>query len=189
MLIFVSLVVFRSNSILNCIFCDLLQTNNPITDNTWSLSRPISFEDVLQPASSTILQNISRLHGLSFVQSIVPTAYIGSQICLLRPKSTQPIVGDGNCLFSSMSQLLTGSSTHGNRMRAVICDHMCKLPFTANHIQSYSRYACGNINDYIVKERMYSDGVYGGDMEIKTFCSLPFNHNGVRHDFQPVDCL
>ena len=43
---------------------------------------------------------------------------------LTRPKQTHPIGGDGNCMFRSVSYVITGSQEHHLEVRAMTLEHM-----------------------------------------------------------------
>lgn len=88
---------------------------------------------------------------------------------LTRPdkRSIKRIVGDGNCLFRSLSYILTGSEDQHFLVRSLICNHMVNIaPLLLTHIRYPS------VHDYITSERMEHDYVWGTDVEIYTFANM-----------------
>ena len=49
-----------------------------------------------------------------------PTNYVGQQLCSYKPWETETIVGDGNCLFRCLSQIITGNQDEHLKIRSVI---------------------------------------------------------------------
>ena len=91
------------------------------------------------------------------------------------PSKMKPITADGNCLFRCFSFFLTGDENECfTALRSMICDHICSVPFIREHFlfHSNSSVCSYSWHDYLENEQMVNNGVYGGDIEIVTFCHL-----------------
>ena len=90
------------------------------------------------------------------------------------PNHTYPVARNGSCLFGSFAAIVTGfaTSTLQRSFRDAICCYMPLMPFQSFHFEMYGPVGCATAIDYISRENMRSDGTYGGDMEIITFCNL-----------------
>ena len=87
------------------------------------------------------------------------------------PSKTLHIPGDGNCLFSSLAYYMTGNIDTYNRIRALIVDNMVgklKEPCNKFIINKFPRTAINyrNVNDYVVKSKMRTNGTWGTDVEL-----------------------
>ena len=78
------------------------------------------------------------------------------------------IPGDGNCLFSSLSYIITGSTSHNHMIRKIITEsivgklsQIC-LKFTQNKFPLTFR----STNEYISKSNMSMDKTWGRDIEL-----------------------
>ena len=81
-----------------------------------------------KPLSSLGKTNICKEFGLNFVKSIT-TTYENSNNNIfnlneLVPISTYQVPKDGNCLFSSLSYLITGTIDYYHEMRLLITNNM-----------------------------------------------------------------
>ena len=95
---------------------------------------------------------------------VAPVAYgPGSPSTFLTvPNRTANVPGDGNCLFSALSYIVTGSKRQHAQMRAVIVRN---LPFFETELMR-------NVINRSVCTRMYCDGAWGGDPQIHTLAAL-----------------
>ena len=104
---------------------------------------------------------------------VAPVAYgPGSPSTYLTvPNRTVNVPGDGNCLFSALSYIVTGSKRQHAQMRAVIVRNM---PFFENELMRnvINRSVYRNLDHYLSVTRMYCDGAWGGDPEIQTLAAL-----------------
>ena len=104
---------------------------------------------------------------------VAPVAYgPGSPSTYLTvPNRTVNVPGDGNCLFSALSYIVTGSKRQHAQMRAVIVRSM---PFFENELMRnvINRSVYRNLDHYLSVTRMYCDGLWGGDPEIQTLAAL-----------------
>ena len=84
------------------------------------------------------------------------------------------IARNGNCLFGSLASLICGSNSVvlEAQLRSVICENLPLMPFTPLHYNLYGPDGCINGHEYIAREKMSTNGTYGGDLEIATFCNL-----------------
>ena len=68
-------------------------------------------------------------------------------------KQTHPIGGDGNCMFRSVSYVMTGSQEHHLEVRAKTLEHMETIaPLTLGHIRGHSGATmskCSSLKEYI----------------------------------------
>ena len=64
--------------------------------------------------------------GLNFVRSN-RLGGGGPNVILTRPLAVKRIGGDGNCLFRSLSYVLTGSQEQYHEVRTKICDHLVTI--------------------------------------------------------------
>ena len=91
----------------------------------------------------------------------------------LVPSTTYRISKDGNCLFGSLSTLLSGSERHQSTVRKLICDEMSSTsPITNEQINLFSDRLSFSWTEYLEKHKMRNDGVWGGDLEVAVFCHL-----------------
>ncbi len=94
---------------------------------------------------------------------------IGSTNTILtRPdrQSVRVMIGDGICLFRSLSCVLTGSQRHHLLVRCLICNHMSSIThLLLPHI-------CSSVEDYITRTKMDNNLVWGTDIEIYTFANM-----------------
>ena len=90
------------------------------------------------------------------------------------PLEFHAIARNGNCLFGSLACLICGSNSVvlEAQLRSVICENLPLMPFTPLHYNLYGPDGCINGHEYIAKEKMSTNGTYGGDLEIATFCNL-----------------
>ena len=104
---------------------------------------------------------------------VAPVAYGPSSpsTYLTVPNRTVNVPGDGNCLFSALSYIVTGSKRQHAQMRAVIVRNM---PFFENELMRnvINRSVYRNLDHYLSVTRMYCDGAWGGDPEIQTLAVL-----------------
>ena len=104
---------------------------------------------------------------------VAPVAYgPGSPSTYLPvPNRTVNVPGDGKCLFSALSYIVTGSKRQHAQMRAVIVRNM---PFLENELMRnvINRSVYRNLDHYLSVTRMYCDDAWGGDPEIQTLVAL-----------------
>ena len=83
-------------------------------------------------------------------------------------RCVQHTLGDGNCLFRSLSFVLTGSEQSHMNVRLLICEHMHKISrLMLSHIA-----ACTSVQEYISDSRMNVSTVWGSNREIYTFSNM-----------------
>jgi hypothetical protein len=83
------------------------------------------------------------------------------------PDKNSNIMGDGNCFFRAISEILTGSLTQHKILRNTIIGHMnsaCKAQL--------EKYLNGNMKKYLNDSNMLMDGVWATDAEILATASL-----------------
>ena len=83
-------------------------------------------------------------------------------------RCVQHILGDGNCLFRSLSFVLTGSQQSHMNVRSLICEHMHKISrLMLSHISP-----CTSVQEYISDSRTNVSTVWGSNREIYTFANM-----------------
>ena len=82
------------------------------------------------------------------------------------PVRTHNIIGDGNCLFMSLSYVVTGRQTYLNNVRLKMLAHMIKIE---NALQPHIK---TSVSDYLARSQMRNDRVWSTDIEILTATSL-----------------
>ena len=93
-----------------------------------------------------------------------------SNTILTRPdrQSVRVMLGDGNCLFRSLSCVLTGSQRHHLLVRCLICNHMSSI----THLLLPHIHPCNSVEDYITRTKMDINLIWGTDIEIFTFANM-----------------
>ena len=92
------------------------------------------------------------------------------------PAFCSAVPKDGNCLFSSLAQIvcgtdaLSGSTLQHQKMREIICNTLLEMPLAPEHFQMHSDFKCSTAESYLKLEKMRQDGVWGGYLEIVAFC-------------------
>ena len=86
-----------------------------------------------------------------------------------QPKQTHHIGGDGNCMFRSVSYVMTGSQEHYLEVRAKTLEHMETIaPLTLDHIRGRSGAAmskCSSLKEYIQYTNMDKQDTWGTEIE------------------------
>ena len=71
----------------------------------------------------------------------------GPEVCLTVPVSIRQIVGDGNCFYRAISDIVTGSQSQHLGIRRATVDHMSSLEESSGgieaHIANHSTVGCG----------------------------------------------
>ena len=109
---------------------------------------------------------------LGFMNNIYDNVVFPTTFGARQPAATLTVPGDGNCLFSSLSLILTGSTVHADTLRGYICDFLLAMDLDPLHFQMYSRFNVSNATEYLTMENMRSSTVFVGDLEIYTFSSV-----------------
>lgn len=92
---------------------------------------------------------------------------------LTRPdmRKTKRVLPDGNCMFRSLSRVVTGSQTQHKEIRSVILKHMQDIaPLMLGHIEGRNSY--NSVDEYIEKSKMENDMTWGTDLELLCFAHL-----------------
>ena len=80
------------------------------------------------------------------------------------PPKTHKIIGDGNCLFRTLSHAITNSEEHHTELRKIICKEIQKSSATYLGTES--------AEDYFNRTGMQNETVWGTDLEISVAASL-----------------
>ena len=85
--------------------------------------------------------------------------------------SVKRIRGDGNCLFRSLSYVITGAESQHHAIRSIIVMHMYSIGnnLMCNYINSQIYPSLGH---YIESNKMYENGIWGTDVEMVTLAHL-----------------
>ena len=119
------------------------------------------------------LQNACQLvPALSFLENLNLQFLESCSWAMLESCETHPISKDGNCLFSTMSVLLTGNDKYSSAIRKFICDNLYRVPLTSIHFVAQQGNNCTNSSEYLRQSKMRENGIYGGDIEISVFCTV-----------------
>ena len=92
----------------------------------------------------------------------------------LVPPLTFNIPVHGNCFFSTLSYIITGSTSFSYKMRKIITDNiMGKLnQICLKFIQNKFPPTYRNTREYISKSKMHMDKIWGGDIELFSMALL-----------------
>ena len=164
----------------------LLRSSVRTGENADCVANSILFQEQQVQHLSTLIQSpLNLVHpACTFFQSSATTIMLPYGHLLHQlpnyldpshvPNHTYPVARNGNCLFGSFAAIVTGSatSTLQRSFRDAICSYMPLMPFQTFHFEMYGPVGCATAIDYISRENMRSDGTYGGDLEIITFCNL-----------------
>ena len=105
------------------------------------------------------------LTGLQFV-SRCDLEGGGPSVPLTRPHRVRHILGDGNCLFRSLSYIITGTEAQHLQVREALLNHLVSIEdmMIGHHISGeYS-----SVVEYIRGANMDRNGTWGTDIELIT---------------------
>ena len=94
---------------------------------------------------------------------------------LTQPKQTHPIGGDGNCMFRSVSYVMTGSQEHHLEVRAKTLEHMETIaPLVLGHIRGRSSAMSkfSSVKEYVQYTKMDKQGTWGTEIELLVLSHL-----------------
>jgi hypothetical protein len=111
--------------------------------------------------SATLQERLCALLGLSFVRAIYGLYGVVGDTIGREPTITEPVAADGNCFFRAVCFVLTGSEDQFDFIRQLVC----------NYIERYYTELQVDPN-YVVSERMRSNGTWATDVEILAVASL-----------------
>ncbi len=134
------------------------------SNESYVLSTVIRGLNLVEPTDEH-LQGECANWGRQFVRSIHLGIGSTRRLQLGHPIELLPTLGNGDCLFSSMSNCLTGSVHAAGALRALICDCMEVVPFRPGHFERYSRSGVSTVPGNLEVESMRSGGAYGCDLE------------------------
>ena len=107
----------------------------PNTPRRQSRTWPFRFN----PVNEEWQRNLCAIMGLQFVAAS-GLHMGGPEVTLTRPCTTHSIKGDGNCLFRTLSFIITGSEEHHTLVREAILHHMLQIAhfMLSHHINDHS---------------------------------------------------
>ena len=102
----------------------------------------------------------------SSIQSSKQSQLWGS---LTAPCTTRGVRGDGDCMFCTISHMISGTEEQHMSVRAAVCSHMLNnSPLLLDkHIRGYT-----SMEEYITKTDMNKDGTWGTLLELLTVAHL-----------------
>jgi len=113
----------------------------------------------------------ARMPELQFISRFVCVP--GGHNVILTRHRLRSIAGDGNCLFYTLSYIITGSEEQHYKIQALIISHMLSIPHMLIGIgpDGHTSYAAAmlsysTIEDYIRCSGMDKDGVWGSAIEM-----------------------
>ena len=118
---------------------------------------------------------LTAMHNLQLVQNRNLQFFPVHLLPGVFPKRRFSIKPDGNCLFRCFSFFLSGDQDlHYSSLRKLICDNIENVPLNPHQFLAHSQpnNPSYTASEYLEKEQMRRDSVYGGDIEISTFCYL-----------------
>ena len=137
----------------------------------------------VSPAARTAIHSSLNTLGLiDFLKPIKTAIGNDTVICSTQPVRVTAVLGDGNCLFSSLAVALGLSHECGPIIRNIIVSHMNLISFPPNSLQT-SVYSddfpnqhhvlnCTSVDEYLRESRMAENGVFGSCVEIYSFCQI-----------------
>ena len=96
-------------------------------------------------------------------------------IPLTQPKQTHPIGGDGNCMFRSVSYVMTGSQEQHLEVHAKTLEHMETIaPLVLGHIRGRSSAMSkfSSVKEYVQYTKMDKQGTWGTEIELLVLSHL-----------------
>ena len=133
---------------------------------------------VYNPGNATIERYWCGLLNLQYVRAMRPR--LGSPITPLTPPTrTVRIPGDGNCLFSALSYIITGTIDQQAAVHAVILNHMSAIEGRLR--RGFFPPCYTDSQSYIEGTRMNRDRTWGSDCEMITMADL-LNTTIYSHD-------
>ena len=118
---------------------------------------------------------LTAMHNLQIVQNRNLQFFPVHLLPGVFPKRRFSIRPDGNCLFRCFSFFLSGDQDlYYSSLRKLICDNIENVPLNPHQFLAHSHpnNPSYTASEYLEKEQMRRDSVYGGDIEISTFCYL-----------------
>ena len=97
----------------------------------------------------------------------------------LLPSQTRPVPGDGNCLFSALAVSIGSQTWYHSKLRQRICSALPLLDNAPHFLEIYTTIdgnvvvqTAPNVNEYLNRSGMRSNGVYGTSVEIYGFAQI-----------------
>ena len=130
------------------------------------------------PASEEYLRYWSKLWNIPFFGGL-QQPQIDTILPEMRPAEIHRIPGDGDCLFTSFARIVSGSNCVASGamrpqdlMRDLLCGFIHSVPLSNHQFLLYSDGRAHNASSYLETSNMRTRGVWGGDIEIQSFCSV-----------------
>ena len=118
--------------------------------------------------------------GVPFVGKPLNTHLLGANsLNSLLPSQTHPVPGDGNCLFSALAVSIGSQTWYHSKLRQRICSALPLLDIAPHFLEIYTTIdgnvvvqTASNVNEYLNRSGMRSNGVYGTCVEIYGFAQI-----------------
>ena len=134
-------------------------------------------------AFSCTIANLTRIcivFGIPFVAKPLNTHLLGAKsLNSLHPSQTHPVPGDGNCLFSALAVSIGSQYWYHSQLRQRICLALPSVDIAPHFLEIYTTIdgnvvveTASNVNEYLNRSGMRSNGVYGTCVEIYAFAQI-----------------
>ncbi len=80
-----------------------------------------------------------------------------------KPRSVKRIRGDGNCFFRAISFAMSGTEDNHVQLRTACVNHLLR---NANKLKCFLRDGFANVEDYVMRQRMFDAGTWATEVEI-----------------------
>ena len=131
-----------------------------------TVSQVVTDNILYEPATEVFhLRNVCYDHGTFRLGNCSVTNVAGEPVRVLQVISTETIRSNGNCLFSSLRNILCGSLTFSCTMRNKICTTMEKAIPYADILKVTVNQAYKTVENYLNFERMREEGTFA-DLEV-----------------------
>ena len=120
------------------------------------------------PISEEWRKQICKKFGIAYVDTkeSVSENYGGTFHIEREPTKRIKVIGDGNCLFHTVSHAVTGSQDHRNLLRQLTVEQMPKMG------KAFRQFSDKDAKDYLNQSKMDQVGTWGTEVELLTLASL-----------------
>ena len=134
------------------------------------IARPITAGSVFEPLPNSIAIDICSAFNLQFesLPDFGPVCLLSADPDQQQQLRCYDVPGDGHCMFSSFSYLMSGHINNNIKLREIVRNHMLQY---SNAISVTFLRGFSSVESYIAGSRMNDQG-YATDLEISLFCNL-----------------
>ena len=117
------------------------------------------------PISEEWRKQICKKFGIAYVDTkeSVSENYGGTFHIEREPTKRIKVIGDGNCLFHTVSHAVTGSQDHRNLLRQLTVEQMPKMG------KAFRQFSDKDAKDYLNQSKMDQVGTWGTEVELHVF--------------------